>query len=506
MSDGFSPTDPASANPPASTNGAESHTNGASAATALKEKTAVVAPAPATKAQEAAPGGAGGGARAYEPFPDITDRGGFAPTLLSTSVFFISLAVGITVTLYVLWPFPSPTSALPADAPWWVAWQPMLVSAAGTLIAAVAACLFAAFHKDFTCPDRVDPEVYGELRSRLETFDAILPVLCPGRTKPAICEQETPIACRASCNEAWARRDFIARELRSKGGARWVLGTGYVDLYRQLHAANAALFLVQSSAEVVANGQYDNLRLDGATAMPNWKALQESVRNALPLVGGPKVRLLTGTPADAAGAPPADTTPTPAEQAMGRAILRDIRDVISDFRDGERANLVRARNKLAWTGTITAIAAYALLVLAILGRAAELAVITGVGYFVVGGAVGLFNQLRNDWNRGTFDDDFGFHRARLFYTPVLSGLAAVGGVVVVTLLMEAANFGAADDTAPALWEVFDILAYPQGVVIAAVFGLTPDLLVDRLANKANEYRAGLSSTTAVSSGTPAEGG
>jgi hypothetical protein len=338
----------------------------------------------------------------------------------------------------------------------------------------------------------------------LEAFEAILPVLCPSRTESAMCEQQTPIACSASCNEAWARRDFIARELRSHGGARWVLGTGYVDLYRQLHAADAALYLVQSAAEVVASGKYDSLRLDGATSIPNWKTLQSTAQDAMPLVGGPTVRLLNGTPADAADAPPEAATTSPTEQAMGRSVLRDIRVVISDFRDGERANLVRARNKLAWTGTITAIAAYALLVLAILGHAPPLAVITGVGYFVVGAAVGLFNQLRNDWNSGAGEEDFGFHRARLFYTPVLSGLAAVGGVVVVTLLLEASNFGGGEDTAPALETIFNAMSYPQGVIIAAVFGLTPDLLVDRLENKANEYRQSLSNTTAVSSGTPSE--
>ena len=45
--------------------------------------------------------------------------------------------------------------------------------------------------------------------------------------------------------------------------------------------------------------------------------------------------------------------PTLADQALGRAVLRDIRQTISEFRDGEREHLVRARNQLAWTGTIT---------------------------------------------------------------------------------------------------------------------------------------------------------
>ena len=191
---------------------------------------------------------------------------------------------------------------------------------------------------------------------------------------------------------------------------------------------------------------------------------------------------------------------------LGRVVLRDIRQTISEFRDGERAKLVRARNQLAWTGTITAIAAWALLGLAILSSALPVAVVTGVAYYVVGAAVGLFNQLRTEWNGAAAQDDLGFHRARLFYTPVLSGLAAVGGVAIVALLHESVNFG---DTASmntrTLEDLFNVKTFSLGLVIAAVFGLTPDLLVNRLQHKADEYRAGLTNTTALASGTPAGG-
>ena len=111
---------------------------------------------------------------------------------------------------------------------------------------------------------------------------------------------------------------------------------------------------------------------------------------------------------------------------------------------------------------------------------------------------------------------------------MLSGLAAVGGVLIVALLGEAINFGpvagtgleiasatgtlASGETGPILTDadvvlqarqavplsdVFDLQKFGLGLLVAAVFGLTPDLLVDRLQHKANEYRSRLAASTAA---------
>jgi hypothetical protein len=465
----------------------------------------------ADQANRASIGGTTGSPEPHPLLPTLPNKGGFAATLLTASVFFISLAVLVAVTLYILWPFRPSTDSADAIAPWgqipgwWDNWKSIVAPIGGTLVAVVLACLFASVHSRRAQADQVDTEVYGELRTRLETTGALVHRLCPG-SESATCEHGSKIACSASCDEARARWDFICRELSSHG-SRWVLGTGYVDLYRQLHAIESALFLVQPSSEVLAAGLYDNLRLDGATELPNWKALQARLLSTLPLVGGPSVQSLTspvGT--EVATAETISSPPTPQEQALGRAVLRDIRQAISEFRDGERANLVRARNQLVWTGTITAIAGYVLMVLAMLRAVPPQIVSTGVVYYVVGATIGLFNQLRTESApKGSTEEDFGFRRARLFYTPVLSGIAAVGGVLVVSLLYDAVDFGAAVDTDRSLGDIFNVEKFALGLVIAAVFGLVPDLLVDRLQNKADEYRAGLSSTTAAASGTTSTG-
>ena len=88
---------------------------------------------------------------------------------------------------------------------------------------------------------------------------------------------------------------------------------------------------------------------------------------------------------------------------------------------------------------------------------------------------------------------------------MLSGLAAVFGVLVVALLYDAVDFGATENTDISLDAIFDVQKFSLGLIIAAVFGLVPDLLVDRLQQKANEYRSGLSSTSATSDGTASGG-
>jgi hypothetical protein len=159
--------------------------------------------------------------------------------------------------------------------------------------------------------------------------------------------------------------------------------------------------------------------------------------------------------------------------------------------------------------------------------------------FFVGAIIGLFNRLYLDGHTDSGVEDFGLSTARLVSTPLASGLAAVFGVLVSVLLPglldgvlpasgtptptpptsaivapspQVAFSGAsgqlvpvASPSAPAvqlpgktvsLGDVFDVQRYPFEVVLAAIFALTPGLLITRLQRQTDKFKADLNSTQA----------
>jgi hypothetical protein len=81
---------------------------------------------------------------------------------------------------------------------------------------------------------------------------------------------------------------------------------------------------------------------------------------------------------------------------------------------------------------------------------------------------------------------------RLLTIPVLSGIAAVLGVVLT-------RAGSSSNGSVTLDQIFSLQNYPLGIVVAAVFGLTPGLLLERLRTQTNEYKEELMKSAA---GTP----
>ncbi len=88
-------------------------------------------------------------------------------------------------------------------------------------------------------------------------------------------------------------------------------------------------------------------------------------------------------------------------------------------------------------------------------------------------------------------DDFGLSTARLIHIPWLSGLAAVGGVLITSILDDNQFINNVGSTST-LSELFK--SSPALLVVAAVFGLTPDLIIRRLTQQADKYKEDLQST------------
>jgi hypothetical protein len=77
--------------------------------------------------------------------------------------------------------------------------------------------------------------------------------------------------------------------------------------------------------------------------------------------------------------------------------------------------------------------------------------------------------------------------------PWLAGLVAVGGVLVTAVLGPQLVPAGESGTAPALTAIFNG-GNTSLLRVAAVFGLTPDLIIRRLEQQTEKYKADLEST------------
>jgi hypothetical protein len=177
------------------------------------------------------------------------------------------------------------------------------------------------------------------------------------------------------------------------------------------------------------------------------------------------------------------TTPDqPMNADVARQALREVRYAINQYLEDKLGSLLRARNRLIWTMLAVGVSTYLLLALA-LGAAVPVPQIVAVSvFYLVGAIIGLFNRLRVEVGRREAVEDFGLSMARLVVTPLLSGVAAVAGVYLVAVAPSLfPTGGQATPKTPTLTEVFDLGTNAIGLVYAAIFGLAPNILTNRLA-------------------------
>ena len=172
--------------------------------------------------------------------------------------------------------------------------------------------------------------------------------------------------------------------------------------------------------------------------------------------------------------------------------------MLNSYRDDLFERFVRIRNAMFAALVYVGLVAVGVLALAVIAlpRRLDDAVIAAMAYYLVGALVGLFAELygaSRGQHRGAVHD-YGLAFVRLLTVPVLSGIAAVLGVVVTRLA------GAAATDVP-LTDIFALEEYPLGVLVAAIFGLTPGLLLERLRTETNEYKQELVKSAAGTPGT-----
>jgi hypothetical protein len=246
-------------------------------------------------------------------------------------------------------------------------------------------------------------------------------------------------------------------------GLRWVMGTGYVNLWTIMHRAEEALIEIDALAAIISGAVNDRMRVTRSklNAATQTQLVRE-IATAVAVLDPSALAYLDTTPVGGTLSPPAASqthvlqepsvivhvpgVPRP-DDALGRATLRHVRWAVNNFRDELWDSLVRTRNHLLAALTVTGLFTYLLLLLAIAaqmsggqapGKGTPSAylqdpIVAGAVFYLVGAVVGLFN-LVSTTDSASDVDDYGLTMVRLLLTPVISGLAAVIGVFVIAAL------------------------------------------------------------------------
>jgi hypothetical protein len=358
-----------------------------------------------------------------------------------------------------------------------------LVPAFADLVVAWVALTLGCLVLGCASPDRVNGDSYEGLRLRLvDLAERCRSLGAPARGDPAV---------EHARHVAEVHRRHVAQALREPGPG-WVLGSTYLALWGRLCSAEEALVLVDSKSRVIGDGLYDIARLAGST-IDDRSDLARRASNAIAVLG-------RGTPSH-------DLPLGPTDEAGAREDLQFVRRTIDDFRHQRWAGLIRARNRLGVVTGLTGLAMYALLWLAVAQGVARETIGIATTYYLIGSVVGFLSHLHGEANRpaAPIVDDYGLSVARLVVTPLLSGLAAVGGVVIVALLSltQTGSTGALESQP--LVRFLDLGTHPLNVLVAATFGLAPGQLISRLRQQTDEYNADLQKSRATDRQPPSAG-
>ncbi|HYU77130.1 MAG TPA: hypothetical protein VEL31_31050 [Ktedonobacteraceae bacterium] len=413
----------------------------------------------------------------------------YGGSLVVTSMAIPIFASAATVCLYLTPPF-----ALPFMSSRWYA------PANGLLATVILWLLFAISRSRFATASGANMHVYELLRNRHSDLKARLglPDMLDNKdAKDHLCAiQKTfniddsdsyHIEALRKAYEAY--HDLSKNLFYNHSGIEWTLGTGYANTWRMVHRTQEALVEVEPLQEVIGDVIHD-IRSIQSSAMSDSKAL---IRKALQAVKDicPEAMVcfeeLQGDKyyADLFGKNAQGQSPLPKEVAI--ETIRQVKHALNAYQDNLRDALVRGRANVFKAIAITGFVTYLLLCIAILWNGTTSAIGTAAAYYMVGAIAGLFVSFYNEANtKDAPSDDYGLLLSRLIATPLLSGLAGIGGVVITATLI---NLGGGKT--PGLGMIFNGTVTIDYLLAAAAFGYAPKLIIGSLQQRALKFSTDL---------------
>jgi hypothetical protein len=408
--------------------------------------------------------------------------------LLATAVLVPGLAGFLSVSLYLASRF--------HEFRWFINSDGARAYGFGSLFAVGGWLLCALAARNYARAAGANPSEYAKLK---EIYDVL--AARAKASQPASPDQTAALA------EAQVNLDYAAPSFAPDGpqrpSFRWGTGDAYLDLRERLHRAEEALIGVEPASLAIGEAGYDVRRVEGGRFADSKRLLANLAAAQAALGHDPN-------------------------DANARATLRQVRRAINEYRDSLRAGLIRARNHLFATAIYASLNAYGLLGVAMIWGANRSAILAAAAFYLIGATVGLFRQLQLASSATTTQEDYGLESMRLIQTPLFSGLAAVGGVVLLSIVpaltppvttsspskpaasspggttttTAAQPAATSTNTIPSLDSIFELTSNEKGLVIAAIFGLTPTLLVARLRAQSEGLKSGLKSSELGGETTP----
>ena len=381
----------------------------------------------------------------------------------------------------------------------------------GTEIAAAIAIVGAIPLRMLATVRVAQTRSYWELRRRSEQLRKRLRVIEARGSSDGWSTAEQMAVDEANKQLGEVKRALLRSPRRSRtNGLEWVSAMGYVSLWRRVDRAEEALIDLEPPEALLGDALHDKLRLAGAGIKRDQleAALDHAVLRIdkkgfdayfAPTMQSAKVDAATRSrraradcddadakvPATAEDAA-SDGPPTAAEIVLARAILREVRHALNGFVQDTMEGLVRARNRLWRAILLTATTTFLLVGLAVLNDVPKSLLIGASVFFLVAAVVGLFNRLRLQAAADLAVEDFNLFEARLVHTPLISGLAGVAGVILVSLVPGTASTGP-----PPLSEIFELSKNQFGLIVAAAFGLAPDRIIGPLESQTEKLKVQL---------------
>jgi hypothetical protein len=261
-----------------------------------------------------------------------------------------------------------------------------------------------------------------------------------------------------------ALTDSFYRLNDARPGADWAWGTGYVELSRNVHRADEALIMLMPESYVIELGNFLKAEVaNSKISNPEQKlrSLEEAL-NDLDLIQNKSVKV---------------SSKEVRSQSEARVTIRGVFHSLNEFEDDLRmreVDLVIALNRLT---LLTGLALYILLIFAVL-IGMPLSVLISVTFFsLIGACTGLLGRLYEQVKANTAVDSTSLASVHLMAAPVLSGLAAIGGVALVQKV--AATSGD-----------FSFILTPFNILAAAAFGLAPNLFFNALQRQVDAINKG----------------